>query len=295
MAKTDGWKPEETRYQLDPTIYIGGNPDKHISDQTPVDLIEPLRAAWLTTKEKRPTDFNGLKVSVRRLSVIDGILETNAVITDYFSAWGLPKAEASQTLFDIHEKNVVVNRTSAPNAIFETRVPWAVASHNVLLDRNGRILMMVRSQAQGFHVGRVSVTEEEQMEPTQDFSPFAASFRSFHEELNLIVPPQSIRLLGVALEKGAAYPAYCFVAQTKELAKDVEVKWRKAKDYNENTALFAVEMTESDRWLTVDEITSDIWHKDLLAGNIPPDSKLKLHPTSPWRINLAKKFCEAQS
>lgn len=295
VAKSAGWKPKETRYTLNP-IYIGGDPNPSIENRTPESLIKPLQAAWLTTREKRPTDFNGLKVAVQRLSVIDGILLTEGVITDYFTAWGLPKADDSKDLFAEHERQVVINRIDAPNVAYETDIPWAVCSHNILLDKNGRILMMVRSQSQGFNAGRVSATEEEQMEPTLDFSPFSASFRSFHEELDLIVSPQRMRLLGVALEKGAAYPAYAFVAEIDISATDPIGKqklidsWKRARDYNENTALFAVEMTGVDQWLSVDEVTRDIWHSSFLAGNIDDNAILRFHATSPWRINLARKY-----
>lgn len=289
VAKTDGWKPAETRYNLNP-VYIGGDLTPSVTNHTPESLMKPLRAAWLITKNSRPTDFNGLKVAVQRLSVRDGILITDGVITDYFTAWGLPKAQLSKDLFAEHEKQVAINRAIAPDALYETNIPWAVCTHNVLLDGNGDVLMMVRSQSQGFHAGRVSVTEEEQMEPTLDFSPFAASFRSFHEELNLIVPPQSVRLLGVALEKGAAYPAYAFVAEAEEKAGDIIAKWRKARYFNENTALFAIEMADIDKWLGADGVASDIWHQSLLAGNITLDARLKFHPTSPWRLDLAREY-----
>lgn len=289
VAKPSGWKLEETRYNLKP-VYIGGDVKPSLVNATPTDLVESFRAAWRTTQEKRPTDFNGLKVAVQRLAVTNGILQTDAVVTDYFTAWGLPKADTSRDLFAEHERQVVQNRADIPNALYETNIPWAVCSHNVLLDPNGQIFMMVRSQSQGFSAGRVSVTEEEQMEPNLDISPFAAAYRSYHEELNVVVPPQSMRLLGVALEKGAAYPAYCFVAETSLLAKDIEPQWRKARDFNENTALFAVETTDIDKWLAQGEVTPDLWHSSLLGGNISSDAKLKFHPTSSWRLNLVKQY-----
>lgn len=292
VAKSDGWKAEDTRNHLTP-IYLGGNPKPPLFNITPENLKRPLQEAWLKTQTERPTDFNGLKVAVQRLAVRDGILYTVGIVTDYFTAWGLPKADASKDLFAEHERQVVINKSSAPNATYETDIPWAVYTHNVLLDPNGPILMMVRSQSQGFHAGRVSVTEEEQMEPTLDISPFSAAFRSYHEELNLITRPQEMRLLGVALEKGAAYPAYCFVAKTDKLAQDIEAGWRKARDCNENTALFAVEMTDVDRWLAVEKVTSDIWNTALLAGKIAPDAILKLHATSPWRLELAKRYTKS--
>lgn len=292
VAKSEGWKSEEIRHALNP-IYIGGDLNPPVENRTPESLIKPLQEAWLTTKERRPTDFNGLKVAVQRLSVIDGVLQTDGVITDYFTAWGLPKADDARDLFAEHERQVVINRTAVPNALYETNIPWAVCTHNVLLDRNGDILMMVRSQSQGFHAGRVSATEEEQMEPTLDFSPFVASFRSFHEELNLIVPPQRMRLLGVALEKGAAYPAYAFVAETDVLARELIDSWKRARDYNENTALFVVPMTQVGGWTSVEEVTPEIWGPHLLAGNVAHDANLRLHATSSWRIELAKRFTQS--
>ena len=292
VAKSDGWKKEETRFIIDRTILITGNPDPGIVHQTPAVLIGPLRAAWLTTKEKRPNDFNGPKVAVRRLAVIDGVFQTDAVETDYFTAWGLPQAEESKPLFAEHERQVVVNRADSPNALYETSIPWANCTHNILLDRNGDILFMIRSMSQGFNQGRVSVTEEEQMEP-DDSSPFFASHRSFTEELDLLVPEQRISLLGVALEKGAAYPAYAFVGETDVLAKDIVNSWERARDYNENTALFVVPMTQIDRWMSADEITSEVWQTNFLAGNIALDARLKLHNTSAWRLELARKFTQS--
>lgn len=294
VAKDRGWKPEEIRFKLDSSIYIGGNPDSSVPNYTPDCLKDALRAAWLTTEARRPNDYNGLKVGVRSLAVIDGILSTEAIITDYFTAWGLPKSDASRNLFKDHEQHVVINRAAVSgNAIYQTDVPWAVCSHNILIDRNGDLLMMVRSQSQGFNAGRVSVTEEEQMEPTLDFSPFNTAFRSFHEELDLVVPPQSIRLLGVALEKGAAYPAYCFIAETEEASAGIVAKWRKARDYNEHTALFVVGMADIKKWLASEEITSSIWHTNLLAGEISPDARLKFHATSPWRIGLTERYTQS--
>lgn len=287
VAKDDGWKRNETRYSVDRKIYIGGNPNT-LSNQTPDELISPLSQAWHTTREQRPTDFNGLKVAVQRLAVEDGVLSVNGITTDYFTLWGLPRA--AKELFQEHEAGVVVNKASrSGNALYEATLPWGICTHNILLDKNGDVLMMVRSQSQGFQAGRVSVTEEEQTE-VGDSSSFATSARSYKEELNLKIPQRRVRLLGVAMEKGAAYPAFAYVAETDLLAHNLAREWKKARDYNENTALFAVPMTQVDRWLQEDRIKSDIWQQSLLAGNIAPDAILNFHATSPWRIDLAKKY-----
>lgn len=291
VAKSDGWKAEDIWYSIDRSILITGNPDPRIVHQTPLELIQPLRAAWLTTQERRPNDFNGPKVAVRRLAVRDGILEIDAVGTDYFTLWGLPQADASKPLFAEHERQVVIKNKARDYASYETDLPWGICSHNTVIDSNGDVLLMVRSMDQGFNAGRVSATEEEQMEP-DDSTPFFASSRSFTEELDLLVPEQRISLLGVAMEKGAAYPAFGFIAETDVLAKDIVDSWRTARDYNENTALFVVSMTKIDKWMETDEITSDVWNANFLAGNIAPDARLRLHNTSAWRLNLARRFTQ---
>lgn len=289
VAKSDGWKPEETRYRLTP-IYIGGDPNSPIADHTPENLKELLRAAWLTTKEKRPTDFNGLKVAVSRLAVRDGVLITDGYITDYFTLWGIPRAAEEQ--FQKHSEEIVVNKAKAPEALYETSLPWGISTHNVLLDENGDVLMLIRAQDQGFHAGRVSLTEEEQMDPDRDFDPFNAAYTSYWEELGIFVPTSTVRLLGVAVEIGAAYPAYCFIANTNLVAASIVEKWRGAQDYRENTSIFAVPMSKIDEWLK-DQITSETWHEYHLAGNIDKNAVLSLHPTVPWRVALTKQYTKA--
>lgn len=135
VAKSDGWKKGDIKFSLDNTILIVGNPDPNIIHQTPSELIQPLQAAWLTTKERRPRDFNDPKVAVRRLAVIDSFLEVNTVQTDYFTLWGLPQADKSKPLFAEHERNVIINRAKSPEALYETVIPWGICTHNVLLEK----------------------------------------------------------------------------------------------------------------------------------------------------------------
>lgn len=295
VANPTGWQINQTRYSFNPDLFVTGNPD--VKSQTPDHLRESLQRAWLETKkqrvllaikERRPPDFNGLKVAVNRLAVRDDILVTEGYLTDYFTLWGIPRAATEQ--FQKHSEEIIINKAQAPEALYETSLPWGVCTHNILLDENGDILMLTRSLGQGFNAGRVSVTEEEQMDPDRDMTPFNAAYTSYWEEMGVLVPPSTVRLLGVAMEKGVAYPAYCFVANTRRVAKNIVETWRKARDYKENTALFAVPMTEIDPWLRSDEVKSDVWHKHLLSGNVAPDAILKLHVTSPWRIELLKSY-----
>ncbi len=289
VANSEGWSRNQTRYNIDLSQYIGGNPQA-ILNQTPAEFIEAFQRAWFTTQEKRPTDFNGPKVAVTELAVQDGILSTKGVRTDYFTLWGLP--QAAKELFTRHEAEVVINRaTRLGDALYKANLPWGLCTHNLLLDKNGDVFGMVRSRSQGFHSGRLSTTEEEQTE-TFDSSAFATSARSFWEELRLRIPQKRVRLLGVAEEKGGAYPAYAFVTETDLTPKKLVERWRKAKDYNENTALLLIPMTQIDTWVNQDQdkINPQVWGPHLVRGNITPDAIIQLHPTSSWRMSLAREY-----
>lgn len=285
MANSKGWELLQTEYHLAPDQFYTGNPD--VLSTTPPELLQPLQESWKTTKELRPNDFNGLKVAVSRLAVEGGNIKTHGYITDYFTLWGLPKV--APELFAEHEMNVIQNRANAPDALYETTLPWGICTHNVLLDKNGDALMMIRSINQGFQAGRVSITEEEQMDPDRDCDPFNAAYTSFWEELGIFISPRTIRLLGVAVEEGAAYPAFCFIANTDLTAGTVAERWKKASDYNENTSLFAVPMVDIDGWAK-DKIVPEVWSKHYLAGKIEPNAILSPHATTPWRIALAKAY-----
>jgi len=286
VANTEGWKMQQTEYHLNPNLFITGNPN--VSSQISSELAAPLGRAWQTTKELRPTDSNGLKVGVNRIIVKDGKFITEGYITDYFTLWGIPRA--AQEEFARHSEEVIINRAQSPDALYETSLPWGLCSHNTLLDENGDVLMMIRGRGQGFHAGRISVTEEEQMDPDRDVDPFNASYASYWEELGIFVPPTTIKLLGVAMEIGAAYPAYSFIGNASAVSRDIVEKWRSARDYNENTSLFSVPMSQIDKWLVKDEVTSDVWGEYLLEGDIAPDAVLNFHPTSPWRLGLVREY-----
>lgn len=289
VAKPQGWSREQTRYHVDPTIYVGGNPGAY-QNHTPRELATPLNEAYEITKRQRPTDFNGSKVYVRELAVRDGMLTTKAIRTDYFTLWGLP--QAAPELFAQHEREVVINRATKPGeALYIPTLPWGACSHNILLDTNGDVYAMVRSRSQGFYAGRLSVTQEEQTE-LEDSSPFKTSVRSFTEELAIYLPQRKVRLLGVAEEKGAAYPSYAFVTETDLSPKELVRRWRKARDYNENIALILIPMTQIDKWTDQkqDKIDPQVWKPQLIAGNINQDAIIELHPTSTWRMNLAREY-----
>lgn len=296
VAKNDGWTREEIRYHVDRTTYIGGdtNPKVGINRSHP-SLVEPLSKAWLTTRQMRPKDYNGSKVAIIRFAVFDVILGIEGVVTDYFTLWGLPKAEATKKLFEDHKRVVVINRMDPPDVYYGTDLPWGASSHNILLDRNGDILMMLRSPSQGFSAGLVTATGQEQTE-VADSSIFSTAARGFKEELGLSVPQSRMRLLGVAMEKEVAYSAFAFITETNILASELVNKWKRARDYHEHIALFAVPMTEIYKWIMPDylnpngEIYFGTWSEHLLAGDISQDVILKLYPTSTWRMGLAREY-----
>lgn len=287
VANTEGWSNKQTRYRINTSVYIGGNPTENL-ERVPDQLREPLQRAWLTTRDQRPTDFNGPKVAVTRLEVMDGILITEGVRTDYFTLWGLPKA--APELFERHEAEVIINKAIIEgNALYVPNLPWGICTHNIVLDKNGDTLMMVSSASHGFHAGKGSVTEERQTEP-QELSFFVTSSSSFKKELGLTIPQGRVRLLGVAEEKGVAYPAFALVGHADMLVADLVKKWQKAEAYRQNKALIVVPMSQVDRWIGQDVIGPEVWGSHFLAGDINPDANIQLHPTSSWRMQLVQEY-----
>lgn len=268
IANTEGWGIQQTNYQFNPR-YVGGHPDKYL--ETPEQLREPLGRAWRITKDQRPTDTDDLKASVGRISVRGGILRTDAHMTDYFTMWGV--RQAAPELIQRHEEEVVINTDNSTDstAVYETSFPWAIATHNVLLDKNGDILLTVRAGSQGWYGGRASLTVEEQMDPDKDFSPFNTAYRGYFEELGILVPTASVRLLGVGMEKKVSYITHCFVANTELTAIGAIDTWMQAPDHTDNTNLFSVPAGQINEWLK-GEISPEVWGKYHLAGQINPEA-----------------------
>ena|SRR3989344_6746776 len=78
VTNTAGWHLQDTRFNLDTTTIITGNPN--IVSQTPEDLRDSLERAWLLTQEQRPMDINGPKVAVSRITLEKGILSTECQV-----------------------------------------------------------------------------------------------------------------------------------------------------------------------------------------------------------------------
>lgn len=293
VANPAGWTKAQTEYHINRGIYIGGNPEAS-QNHTPAELLNHLHSAWLTTQSQRPNDWNGLKVYVRELMVRDdGKLITRGVLTDYYTLWGLPKA--APELFREHEASVTINRAGKNGeALYRADLPWGLCSHNMLLDSNGDVYAMIRSRNQAFNEGRLSPTQEEQEEQgeKEDSSAYATSARSFKEELHIYIPQRRIRLLGVAEEPGAAYPAYAFITETGLSPKEIKKRWKKAKDYSENTAMLLIPMSQLDQWISEESITPKLWLPNLISdtGNIQENAIIQFHATGRWRLDLARQY-----
>ncbi len=248
-----------------------------------------LYPSWKRTRDLRPNDFNGTKVSLRGLTFHNSALTLHYGATDYFTLWGLPAANK-----EVHEQSIqdLVNRLS-------TELPVGVATDNILLLRPEgseqlNVLMKVSSSGAGFAAGRAAMTIEEQVELT-DGHPFATPVRAYKEELGLEVKPEDVRLLGVCMQTVYAYAGLGFVTTTTTSEETLLESWKGAKDYNEATALFVVPVVRLGEWLQDGGVKPDVWEKYASDTRVASGAALQLHPTVLWRATLLKEYLEANS
>ena len=233
--------------------------------------------SWKKTEEIRVPqgDFNQKKYTLREINVKNDSISIATGLTDYFTIWGL-----SQTNSELHNKAIKQIGSRG-----KTNIPIAISTHNILLSSEG-VLARVSSKAAGFSAGRVSISFEEQAEPTLDSNIVNAAFRGYQEELGILISPEKILLLGIGLEISTAYVCFCHIARTDFSKKAIE----NASDKSETEAFFTIPLNEIDIWSS-NEIKPDIWRK-YTDKQCPIDHKaiLKTHPTVSWRIKLLKNF-----
>ena len=281
-----GLRANEVEYQLYPFDYLTGDPS--VNHRTPDAMTMDLTRAWQRTQEAREPfgDTNGLKVSVKGLG-FSPVGRTGLIVvgglTDYFTLWGLPQVAP-----------LLQERFLNEMARFQgTKVPNGLSAHTIILTSDNRVVMMVRSQSQGFHTGRVSLSIEEQTDPDKDATPFNTPYRGIWEELGIISSPQDLRLLGVGAERALAYTCFCFVSHVDADEETLRQAWKGAQDHNEASALFLVPLEELDRW-TGTEISPEVWLPYSKDSAIASDAILQPHPTVLWRADLLKKHLAAR-
>ena len=233
--------------------------------------------SWKKTKMVRAPqgDFNQIKYTLREINVTDGSISIATGVTDYFTIWGLP-----QTNPELHNKAIEQIITTG-----KTKIPIAISTHNILLSSEG-VLVRVSSKAAGFSAGRVSISFEEQAEPTLDSGIVNAAFRGYQEELGILISPEKILLLGIGLELNTSYACFCHVAKFDFSKKAIE----NASDKSETETMFFVPPKNLDVW-TQDEIPPAVWKK-YTDKSCPIDKTaiLKPHPTVLWRVKLLKNY-----
>lgn len=274
----EGLGPEHVRFHLDTETQLSGSPD--LVYLAPPEFRSALTEAYQRTKDIREPkgDFNGPKVSLNRLLVENKQLVVDSSLTDYFTLWGLPGV--SPELHERYLKELNGNR--------ETMVPNGIGTHDIVITSDDAILM-VRSRAQGFHAGRISLSFEEQMDAETDPDIHSAAQRGIQEELAIEVPANKIKLLGAAAEAGLNYTNFCFVTRVDKTREELIELWKRAPDHNEASALFAVQLEDLTSW-PMEGVPEDIWKPYDSEKRIAPGTTLQFHPTVDWRINLLNQY-----
>ncbi len=277
-----GWPSADVRFDIQHENSLSGNPNGLLQELPPEATY--LQQAWFYAQAERGPkgDFNGEKVAIHDVRLgSDGSLVALGGLVDYFTLWGLPGAAPT------FHKQAISELTTSGN----TEIPIGVSTHNMLIIGSGKerkLVMVVQSRAQGFSAGRISTSFEEQMEP-EDGNSFATAAKGYEQELGVSISAEQITLLGVAVEKGAAYTSWAHIAEAVQLTEaDVRRSWEKAKDKKEGVALLFVPLDAiNETWIS-GNIPKAMWRKYDVDQIISAET-LQLHATGAWRLTLLQE------
>lgn len=245
-------------------------------------------------------DFNAPKAAVRRLSAEAGGLVVDTYATEYFVLWGLPGAVPdlhNQALNDLYQKKA-------------TEIPMGISTHNiVLITPDGTksadktyAAMIINDPRHGFAPGRLSVSYEGQMDPTQDIDPngipstFSTVLRTMREEFGIGLDQSrikigldDIRLVAVCVEKGSAYTSWCHVVWVQANQEEFIASYNLAPRRKSADALLMVPLSRVDVF-TQDEIRPEDYRPFVIASSLEGETTLKPHPTVLWRADALKDY-----
>lgn len=277
MENKFGWKREEVRLKVTrEPIMTGGSKKIGAIDSK---LRKLLQKAYNFTKIKRPQDFNGEKLSVKKISLGDkGFLEITTRRTDYFTLWGIPGA--LPILMNKTNKEFISSK--------ETDLPCGLYTANMVLTSDCKVIMSVISGSAGFGAGRLSFGFEEQME-VGDSSPFETVIRGFKEELGVKSSEKDIRILGFGKSLDIAYVAIYCVVHTPLTSKEIIDKKESAIDKNESTYTVVVPLKEVDS-LCEKTVTFKKLGKYLSGYKVDEKQSFRHHRANLIRWDLTRKY-----
>jgi len=270
-----GWKENDISIFISDDPKLTGNPEiKGISDLK-LNLI--LRQAYELTKEKRPTDFNGDKLSVMKIKRADGKVRIITRLTDYFTLWGFP--HVAPELFQKTNMDFVKTR--------ESKIPSGLYAACLIVTADKKVLLNVISQSGGLNQGRLSFGFEEQSEP-EDPNPVVTASRGFEEEYGAKVSNDRITVLGFGRAFNTAYvSAYCLIEVGLTVTEILKAR-ENAEDKKESSCTLAVPLTEMDQ-LCLDETPYGPLKSYIVYGKLSESAIYVKHVANIPRWTLTKK------
>lgn len=267
LVNTKGWKKDDINLKVSTETLLSG------------ETHAELKKAYELTKIKRTSDFNGKKVSVKKLvKHKNNKLIIEAVATDYFTLWGI-----SEALPDILKKSN--NEFIASN---KTHLPCGLYIASMVLSSDDKFIMSVISNNSGFGAGRISYGFEEQSE-LGDQNPSVTAIRGFEEEIGGVITSDQVSVLGFGKSLDIAYLAsYCLI-KTDLTSKEIVEKKSKAKDQNESSFTLVVPIREVDN-LCTSEVSSSKVNKYVVGTKRIGTNNLLHHRANINRWKLVKKY-----
>lgn len=283
-SSPDGWSRDRVRFTLNTNKFISGSLDASIQPG-----LEGLKNSYeITQQERGPKgDHNGLKVWPYQIQASRHAIEVYAGLTDYFTLWGMKKADPA-----LHQGGLKELTTK-----HKTDIPFGISTHNLLLIGQGaseKLVMVVQSKGHAFSAGKASTSFEEQMEPDQEH-PAKTAHLGYFRELGLNVDPTQIKLLGIGAEEGTAYTSWCHISRNPNLTEGkVLASWNTAIENKEGIAVLFVPVEELSLWQN-GIISYNLWGKYDHKGTIQRGIDLSLHATSPWRLKLLEEHLQRKA
>lgn len=277
FRKSDGWRMDDVHFNLVWEQSVAD--DGGLSSELNLDELKQLGESVTYTSEKRPHDFNGPIVSVRRIYSEGLGLGVDVGMTNYFTLWGMP----------VKAPQLLSRKLKSLSEGGESKIPYgAYVASTVLLtgEEEPKLVTVVQTLSHGFYPGKISLVEE-QMVPS-DGNTFKTASRGVEEEVGIFCSPEGSLLLGIAAQKSIAYVGFDHLIKvpvTEEEFRDC--LWPNRTDKTEGKAPLCFPL--SVLYFDGDSVPQEIWKKFDVKHQIAAEGNLLLHPTALWRIQLLKE------
>jgi len=276
LRNLKGWSKSDISVVISNEPKLTGNPDN--VGEVKSGIAYQLRASYEMTREKRKTDFNGDKISVKKIEVSGSKLKIFARKTDYFTLWGLPYASIG--LLEKSNEDFIANDKSD--------IPCGLYSACMFVTSDGKVVMGVSSSSHGFGSGRLSFGYEEQAE-IEDSTPVETAVRGLREEYGVVVSGTCVKVFGMCKSLSIAYMSAVCAFKVDLIAEEIVSLRERAEDRDEKSCLLAVPIEDVCE-LCKDELTSKMVKKYVVDGKINKEVPLVHHIANASRWELTKEY-----